>query len=57
MWRVACAAVFQAVMALKEVSSPLPCVDDMLLYCSFCNENFSMIVLKHIMVSRSNTSW
>ena len=39
------------VLALREVTSGLDNVQDMLLYCSFCNSDFTMAVLKNIMVS------
>ena len=41
----------QVVLALREVTSGLDNVQDMLLYCSFCNSDFTMAVLKNIMVS------
>ena len=43
---------FQVVHALREVSSPLPSVCDMLLCCSFCNETFRTTLLKQLMVSK-----
>jgi hypothetical protein len=44
--------VFQVIQAVRELviltSSP---VTDMLLYCCFCNYNFSLMLLKLLMVS------
>lgn len=40
----------EVVYAVREVSGNLESVTDMLLYCSFCNSNFSMTVLECLMI-------
>ena len=42
----------EVVLALREVGEDMPAVEDMLTYASFCNSNFTMTVIKFIMVCR-----
>ncbi|XP_060555692.1 ubiquitin carboxyl-terminal hydrolase 24-like isoform X1 [Ruditapes philippinarum] len=44
----------EVVTAIREVGVILKSVEDMLLYCSFCNEKFSTTLLKQLMMQYMN---
>ncbi|XP_059140581.1 ubiquitin carboxyl-terminal hydrolase 24-like isoform X2 [Physella acuta] len=46
----------EVVSAVRELANPSPSLFDMLLYCSFCNINFSLILLKNLMLQYSSVA-